>query len=102
MTPPALGETVTIAATGELYTGQVIGYFNWTDGDGFVTDARRNGRLLCSYFSRHGVKWLHGRVTAESEAGRALLAAEEASPKHVEHFTVDKTGNITAYSESLN
>ena len=102
MTPPAPGDTVTIAVTGELYTGEVIGYFNWTDGDGFITDARRNGRCLCSYFNRYGIKWTHGHVTAESDAGKALLAAEEASPKPVEHFRLDEAGKIVPQVDSLN
>lgn len=102
MTPPAPGDTVTIACAGELYTGEVVGYFNWTDGDGFITSARRNDRRLCSYFNRYGVKWVHGHVTADSDAGKALLAAEEASPKPVEHFTVDKTGKIVPHVDSFN
>lgn len=101
MTTLTLGDVVTIACTGELFVGEVVGFFSLPDGIAFVTSARRNGRRLGSYMDREGVKWLPGRVTADSQVGMALLAAEEAAPAPVEHVRLNyATGEITPYDDA--
>lgn len=122
-----LGDVVTLACTGELFVGQVIAFVTMPDADhaplvpvteeecaraaeaalapeglAFLTNARRNGLKLGSFVNRLGVKWLPGEVSVDSDEGKALLAAEEASPRPMQNWRIEDSGKIVPHDVAPN